>query len=121
MADEIEVLVDVTLRNGNVENDFNPDTVIVDQSNARFVDKILDIGTSAETISFDDISTEGYVMLQNVDSSNYVTLGPDSGGQVNLLKLDAGDVAVFRIDPAAVLKATADTATVKLRVVCYEN
>ena len=121
MAEEIELLVDVSLRNGNIENDFQPDTVLIDQSTARFVDKVLDIGTSAESITFDDITTEGYVMFQNADSTNYVTIGPDSGGQVNLIKLNAGEIAVFRLDPAATVKANADTATVKLRVVCYEN
>jgi hypothetical protein len=121
MADEITLIVDLDLVNGVVEHDFSPNSISIDQSTARFVDTVLDIGTSAETISFGDIATKGVVILQNLDSTNYVTYGPDSTGQVTLGRLNAGEIAVFRIDDSATLKATADTATCKVRFIAYEN
>jgi hypothetical protein len=121
MAEEIEILVDVTLRNGTVENDFQPASVSVDQTNARFSDRIVDVGTTAETISFGDLTSAGLVCFQNTDSTNYVTVGPDSGGLVAMIKINAGEVAVFRVDPSATIKAQADTASVKLRVDAYDN
>lgn len=121
MADEISMIVDLTLDNGNVEHDFRPDSILIDQSTARFVDTVLDIGTSAETISFGDISVKGMVVLQNLDSTNYIQYGPDSTGQVTLGRLNAGEVAAFRMDDSATLKATANTATCKMRMIAYEN
>ena len=121
MADEITLIVDLDLVNGVVEHDFSPNSISIDQSTARFVDTVLDIGTSAETISFGDIATKGVVILQNLDSTNYVTYGPDSTGQVTLGRLNAGEIAVFRIDDSATLKATANTATCKVRFIAYEN
>ena len=121
MADEITLIVDLDLVNGVVEHDFSPNRISIDQSTARFVDTVLDIGTSAETISFGDIATKGVVILQNLDSTNYVTYGPDSTGQVTLGRLNAGEIAVFRIDDSATLKATANTATCKVRFIAYEN
>ena len=121
MADEITLIVDLDLVNSNVEHDFSPSSISIDQATARFVDTVLDIGTSEETISFGDISAKGMVVLQNLDSTNYITAGPDSTGQVTLLRVNAGEVACFRMDNSATLKATADTATCKLRVILYEN
>jgi hypothetical protein len=121
MADEITFIVDLDLVNSNVEHDFSPNSISIDQATARFVDTVLDIGTSAETISFGDIATKGMVVLQNLDSTNYVTYGPDSTGQVTLGRLNAGEIAAFRMDDSATLKATADTATVKMRMIAYEN
>lgn len=121
MADEITLIVDLDLVNGVVEHDFSPNSISIDQASARFIDTVLDIGTSAETISFGDIATKGVVILQNLDSTNYVTYGPDSTGQVTLGRLNAGEIAVFRIDDSATLKATADTAICKVRFIAYEN
>lgn len=122
MADEISVVVDMTLDNGNVSHDFRPDTVSIDQSTARFVDEILDIGTSEETISFGDITTKGMAVFENLDSTNYVQWGPDSTGMVTIGRINAGETAgPFRIDDGATLKMQANTASCKVRVILYEN
>ncbi len=121
MADEISLIVDMSLSNGDLEHDYRPSTFTITQSAARFEDKVLDIGTSAETVAFGDIATKGYVFLQNLDSTNYVTFGPDSTGQVTIGRLNAGEFAMFRADNSTTIKATADTATCKVRVIQYEN
>lgn len=79
------------------------------------------IGTSAETVDLGDISYPGYVYLENLDSTNYVDYGPDSGGMVTMGRLLAGECAVLRLAPSGVtLKAQANTADVKLLVRCLE-
>ena len=121
MADEITVVAELSLENGNIEHDFRPDAVLVDQAAGKFIDEILDIGTSEETISFGDIATKGYCVIQNLDSTNYVTYGPDSTGMVTFGRLNAGDIALFRIDNSVTLKAQANTASCKVRFIAYEN
>ena len=121
MADEISLVVDLSLENGNIEHDFRPDNLLVDQATARFKDDVLDIGTSEETISFGDIATKGYAVFQNLDSTNYIQIGPDSTGIVNFIRLNAGQIAVLPIDNGATVKAIANTATCKMRFIAYEN
>tara|TARA_R100001594_G_scaffold132022_1_gene172029 strand:+ start:3643 stop:4014 length:372 start_codon:yes stop_codon:yes gene_type:complete len=123
MAEEIDIMIDCTLRNGNVENDFQPATVSVDQTNGKFSDRILVIGTSVETITFGDLTSVGYVMLHNTDSTNYVTIGPQEsdGSMEPMIKINAGEIACLRLDPSATIKAQANTADVKLRVDAYDN
>lgn len=122
MADEITIIAEISLENGSVEHDYRPDAVSVNQADGKFVDKVLDIGTSEETISFDDISTKGFIMMENLDSTNYVQWGPDSTGMVTLGRINAGETAgPFRIDNGATLIMQANTATCKVRFIAYEN
>jgi len=82
-----------------------------------------DIGHAAdETIDFGDVATEGFLFLRNLDDTNYVTIGPDSGGSmVAMIKLLAGEWAWLRVVPSTTIRAQADTATVRLEVACFEN
>jgi hypothetical protein len=122
MANEISIFVDCSLRNGSVENDFQPSTKSINQTNARFSDRILTIGTSEEDVDFTDLTQEGYVMIHNTDSTNYVTIGPkDGGNMVAFIKLNAGEFCVFRIVPTAVLRCAANTAACEVRFDCFDN
>jgi hypothetical protein len=121
MANEIYTTLLLELNNGSIEHEFNPAALQIDQSTARFEDKVLDIGTSEETISFGDISTKGIVLLMNLDSTNYVQWGPDSSGMKEIGRLNAGEWAFLRVDDGATLKMKANTASCKVRVILYEN
>jgi len=119
MADEITLSVDLDLVNGNVEHDFRPNAILIDQANERYVDRIQDIGTSEETVSFGDLTAKGLVVLYNLDSSNYVNWGHTTG---NLdCKILAGEYSVFRMDNSGALIMQANTATCKVRVILYDN
>ncbi len=120
MADEITIVSEISLDNGNVDHEFRPDSILVDQASAKFVDKILDIGTSEETISFDDISTKGWCCLQNLDSTNYVNWGFTTGDLHGEMK--AGETAgPFRLKSAGALIMQANSADCKVRFIAYEN
>lgn len=83
----------------------------------------VNIGTSEENITIGDITTEGWVVMQNLDTTNFVTVGVSATTPTlaAMMKIKAGELAVFRMDPAATLRAQADTAAVELQVWVFED
>ena len=110
MASELTLTISAALVNGTLVDSFTPATLAIDQSTSVISNQVRTIGTSAETVDFGDVASEGYLFVQNHDATNFVTMGPDSTGQVTLIKLKPGEVAAMRLLPGVVLKATADTA-----------
>lgn len=80
---------------------------------------MVDIGTSEEDISFGDI-TPGFVIIQNMDATNYVQIGPKSGGaMIAYQKIRPGRFALIELDAGVTMRAKANTATVRLRIRGY--
>ena len=78
------------------------------------------IGTTAELVTFGDITgAPAQVLIQNLDATNFVELGGDSGLTVFKLKILAGKAIV--ISPSsATLYAKADTAAARILIVAVE-
>jgi len=122
MASEITLNVSLRVANGLMEEQFGPVQDQIDQSAVGADGGVREIGTTEETISLTDVSTPGYAIFRNLDSTNFVTIGPDSGGSmVDFLKLKPGEIAVLRLAPDVSIKAKADTAAVKLLVRVYAD
>lgn len=116
MADELTVRVGGTLRNGVLIADFPVEAIRVDQADDKISDRVLNIGTTHEAITFGDLATPGYLGLHNQDPSNFVQVGVDDAGVfVPVLKLLPLEIGLVPIDPAAALFARADIAPVDLR------
>jgi len=78
------------------------------------------IGTSAEPIDFGDISgAPAAVLIRNLDSTNYVEIGGDSGLTVFKIKIPAGQCALFTPSSGTVY-AKANTAAVLVQVTAVE-
>lgn len=78
------------------------------------------IGTSAELVTFGDITgAPGLVIIKNVDPTNFLELGGDSGLTVFKTKLLPGQFTIFQ-PSSATLYAKADTASVRLIVIATE-
>lgn len=69
------------------------------------------IGTSDETLPLGDVSTIGFVMLKNLDPTNFITVGSD--GTLYPIKLKPGEPCLVRWNAAAI-HAKANTATCNL-------
>lgn len=78
------------------------------------------VGTTSELISFGEITgAPAQVMIQNLDSTNFVEIGGDSGLTVFKLKILAGKFAL--IPPSSgTMYAKADTAAVRVLIVAAE-
>lgn len=78
------------------------------------------IGTTAELVAFGDITgAPGEVVIKNLDATNYIELGGDSGLTVFKTKLLPGRFTVFQ-PSSATLYAKADTADVRIQIIATE-
>lgn len=119
MADEIKVRIKMQATNGYLSELFDPGEVSITQTTANAHCPVIDVGTTEEAISFGDVSAAnvGYVAFRNLDTTNYVRIGPESAGaMVPMIRLAAGEVAVMRLNPSVTLRAQANTAAVKLQM-----
>lgn len=68
------------------------------------------------------VTTVGWMYAQNLDGSNYVEIGVQvTGTFYPLVKLKAGEVALFRVSAAATPYARANTAAVNLAYRLYND
>ncbi len=111
------------LANGEHTLRFAPGAKPYDQNAIGSISQVVVVGTSAdEVINTGDLTTEGFVFMRNLDLANFVNYGPESGGSmVTFGKIQAGEVAGYRIDPTVVLRAQADNAAVQLEVIILED
>lgn len=80
----------------------------IDVTGDSFVSGVLSIGTTEEELTqLADLGTPGYVILKNLDATNYVEFGSTTG--VYDIKLQAGECALYRHN-SATLYAKANTA-----------
>lgn len=121
MANEIAVNCKLAVSNGNLSDSLTVNYKR-DQAAALSHNPVISVGTSEEVIATGDIGTLGFVMFQNLDSTNYVDIGPESAGaMVALIRLEAGDVALMRLKPGITIRAQANTAAVKLNMLLLED
>ena len=122
MAGVISLVAKLNATHGQFRAQFSPNDLRVVQDNIGAHAPVLSIGTSAETVSVGDVGTLGWAIFQNLDGTNYVDVGPDSGGSlVPFLRLEPGEWAVLRLKPGITIKAQANTAAVKLQVMIFED
>lgn len=109
MASEITTIVQLSVNNGTLLIPLVGTSVQVDQTTARGGGPgTVDVSTSEAAIDFGDI-VPGYVYVRNQDATNYVEIGPeDSGALVPMLKLEAGEQALFRVMSGVTIRARVD-------------
>ena len=121
MADEITVQVALqrTDSTNTVNSHYYPSSrILVDQTLKRHNDLFQNIGTSEESPTFTDITTNGYLLMQNLDPTNYVEWGVTTA--VYAGKMLAGETAgPFRLSAGATLFLKANTAACDVRIILY--
>ena len=78
---------------------------------------VQNIATTAENVDYGDLTSAqvGYAFFQNLDSTNYIDLGQSDTGTIKpIVRLKAGEFAVFRITASQQLMAQANTAACNL-------
>jgi len=125
MANEITIAASLHVNNEYFKWYFQPGQLQVTQNAIGRGGHAQSIGTSEEVIDFGDITTNGYLILRNLDDTNYVTYGPQEAGSGGAMvvfgKLNAGEIAILRVAPTVVMMAQADTADVLLDVTLLED
>lgn len=92
----------------------------LDMSGNQFAHVRQTIGTSEETtLLTGDIAAGGYVLCINRDATNYIELRPNTG-VADMIKLNPGEIALFRLAADAVPYAIANTSSCDLEFWCLD-
>lgn len=118
MANEIKVRVTLDVNKGGAAMVQNL-ALTLTMAGDEMISNVQTVGTTVEAVVVGDVTTIGYVLMKNLDATNFVLVGVDAAGTENTIKMLAGDVCLFPASAAA-LYAKADTAACKLLVMAAE-
>ncbi len=115
MAAEGVLVISLQFTKGNIPpQTFASGSVSFDVAGSNYIRNVQNIGTSKEAMLLGDVGTPGYVLLHNLDATNFVEVFPNAT-DAGLVKLLKGEWALFRLDAAApYLKA--DTAACNVEI-----
>ena len=86
-----------------------------------YKENIQTVGFAAEELlDRTDITTNGWCYMKNLDATNFVSVRAATGA-ANLIRLNAGESAVFRMTQGITPYVIADTAAVKLHYILFNN
>ena len=117
MANELRIgIVLGFLKSGATLNrSFNKEITVTGDA---FTHGVQEVGTSEEELAQGaEVGTPGYVLVINLDSTNYVEIGSTTG--VYDIKLLAGEAALYRHNSATIY-ARANTAACKVEYIVIE-
>lgn len=124
MSNEIKVTASLKCSNGYFEQPQIGSTQLkFDQTAIGGDGAIVEIGTSEEDIDLSEITTLGWCYMRNLDTTNYVEWGKkDGSGNMQAIgRLEAGEPALFRMNPGVTLRMKANTAACKVQIIVLED
>ncbi len=121
MADEISIGLRFSVTQGyfkrTIDTDFNDDFPITGVGGG-----IQKIGTTPEALVFGDVTYEGWLYLENLDSDNTIDWGPSSGATwLACGKIPPGMAVLIYVKPGVTFKAAARSAESRLYVQCFDT
>lgn len=120
MAGEITINANLVVRNGSNVFTWTPGALVVDQTaSGGPTPGFVTVGTSEESVAFGELSTQGYLVIHNLDTTNYIRWGFSTGVYGGRLK--AGEYAILRLNPGSTLYLIANTAACKVHVYGLES
>lgn len=122
MADELTVAATLTVtKSPSPTVSLSSGSISVTVSGSRHIHNIQNVGTSEEALQIGDLSgVLGWCLMINRDATNYVKVRSGTGA-TDLIRLEAGEPALFRLDPALAPYVIADTAACDLEYVIVED
>ena len=118
MSNEFSVNLNV-----NVNNPPFKETIIqsalFDQSNQGQDSAILSVPTSVTAVPFPDVSTYGFLFLQNLDSTNFVNYGTSGSNLCG--QLNAGDFHWLRLKPGVNFAMQSNTSACQVYYKLYQK
>jgi hypothetical protein len=115
MANEIQITARLEVSKGFTYAAQLPAPILANLTGTAITSGVQAIGTSAEALLMNDVTTAGYAYFRNTDATNFVEIGTGiSTSFVSFAKLKAGEIAVIRLGTNAPT-AKADTAAINLQ------
>ena len=117
MANELSLMISLFFN--KLAKTQRQEAIRVSVTGDSFTHEVQAIGTSEEEVAQGaDLGTPGYVLLKNLDTTNYIEVGSTTG--VYDIKLKAGEIALYRHNSATIY-AKANTAECLLEYIIIED
>jgi len=116
MADELTLRVSLSFEKTGRLAELLLGPLKRDVAGNKPLSNVQSVGTAEEAIVVGDAGVGGYFVAVNRDATNFVELRGATGG-ADLVRLEPGDVCLFRLTDDATLYAIANTAAVDLEYV----
>jgi hypothetical protein len=120
MANEIRVNFQLNVDKGNFSDSFSLNSALYNQTGTGGGNPgTVSIGTTEETVAFSELGTEGWLVMRNLDPTNYVQWGFATtayGGRIS-----PGGFAVFEMEPSVTLYMKANSAACLVQIKGYEK
>ncbi len=114
MANELQINLSLNVNNQGYKYVFSQQ-VQANQNALGAAGEVVSVDTTAQTLPQASVTTSGYATFQNLDPTNYVTIGSlVSGTYYPFVKLKPGEIAVLRLQTGLTVQAQANTAPVLL-------
>jgi hypothetical protein len=123
MASEITINGSLAVTNGISVESYNPGQLRANQATVGAHGPTVAVPAADTVISFGSLVTPRWIMFRNLDPSNYVQIGPESGGaMVPMIRLQAGEVSQpIPLEPGIVLRWKSHTAICKVKMLALET
>lgn len=123
MANEITVNSSLAVKKGNMDFQSRPTQIKEDQTGTGGpTPGVLSISTSGVSVSLSELTTAGYVLMQNLGATNFVEFGTYPSSTFSPLgELLPGKQCVLRLSRnLATLRLEADTAACDVAIYAFE-
>lgn len=122
MANEITSACTLRVNNGYLSSNLVRSATITQAVAKGPSPGCVNVGTSEEVISFAELTTLGVIQIINLDTTNFVQFGPESGGaMIPAIRLMPGEPNQFRLEPGVTYRAKADTAACNVQFMGFNN
>ena len=121
MANEVTVGVSLSFTKSGVTDSLSWSDLKFDVSGSKLTHVVHEITVAADDLlDIGDITTPGFMIVRNLDDTNFVTIGGAASLATQTIKLKAGECALFRHAGTAPV-ASADTAAVNIEYLLIED
>lgn len=120
MANTIRLQSTLTYKNSGGTVSLGGDFTVT-QSGTHFTAEVQDIGITAEALDVGaDIGTIGFLLIKNLDATNYVEIGSDNAVANNVALILPGQAVPIKPKSGVTLYGKANTAPVQVEFLAIE-
>ncbi|MCA8921993.1 MAG: hypothetical protein KDD82_09305 [Planctomycetes bacterium] len=109
MADELTLRASLSCTKDGTTTALAVGPLLLDVTGGQALKNRQTVGTSEEALVVGDVASGGYMLAVNRDPTNFVQI-LGASGETPLVRLEPGDLCLFRVDDGATLYAIANTA-----------
>lgn len=120
MANELRLQLSFNFRKSSISAGMNPGALLVTVTGDGATTRILPVAITGTSLDLGGITTPGWLVGFNADAANFVTIAPNNADAA-LVKVNAGEWFLFRVEPTATPYLVADTAPVDIEYTLLEN